>query len=205
MRSEAIYIEDAEQGSKDWYALRAGLPSASCFDKLITSKGAPSKSAQKYLYQLAGERLLGYSPPSYQNNDMVRGQEVEAEARASYEFITDAEVKQVGFCFKDERRLYGCSPDGLIGDDGGLEIKCPILSTAAEYLDKGKLPTTYVQQVQGSMLITGRAWWDFMSYYPGLRPLIVRVERNENLIAALEVTLEVFCVELDELTERLRG
>jgi hypothetical protein len=75
---------------------------------------------------------------------------------------------------------------------------------AVEYLDKGKLPTTYIQQVQGSMLVTGRAWWDFMSYYPGLPPLIIRVERDDKLIATLEAALEGFCVQLDELTERLK-
>jgi predicted phage-related endonuclease len=203
--SEAVYIEDVEQGSDAWAALRTGLPSASCFDKIITSKGAQSKQAKKYLYQLAGERLLGYSPESYQNDTMLRGQEVEAEARASYELITDAEVRQVGFCFNDERKRWGCSPDGIIGEDGGLEIKCPTLPVAVEYIDKGVLPTTYVQQVQGSMLVTGRAWWDFMSYYPGLQPLIIRVERDDKLIAILEATLETFCVQLDEMVERLKG
>ena len=205
MQSEAVYIEDVEQGSESWFALRTGKPTASNFDKIITSRGEPSKQVKKYLYALAGERLLGYSPETYQNDAMLRGKELEAEARASYEFITDAEVKQVGFCFKDDHRFYGCSPDGIIGENGGLEIKCPTLPVAVEYLDKGVLPTTYVQQVQGNILVTGRAYWDFISYYPGLRPLIIRVERDDTLITALESALEAFCVQLDELVRRLKG
>jgi len=204
VQSETVYMI-MEQGSDEWCALRAGLPSASCFDKIITSKGEPSKQAKKYLYALAGERLLGFSPETYQNDAMLRGNELEAEARASYEFITDTEVRQVGFCFQDKRRRWGCSPDGIIGEDGGLEIKCPTLPVAIEYLDKGKIPTAYVLQVQGSMLVTGRAWWDFMSYYPGLRPLIVRVERDEKLIGALKGALEGFCEQLDTMVESLKG
>lgn len=199
-----MIITDANQGSPEWLALRAGLPTASCFDRIVTSRGEPSKTAQKYLYQLAGERLMGAPMESYQSDAMTRGQELEAEARVAYEFITDAEVKQVGFVFRDERRLYGCSPDGLIGAEGGLEIKCPTLPMAVEYLDKGKLPTDYVQQVQGNLLVTGRDWWDFKSYYPGLPPLIVRVERDEDFLQALEYHLDDFCEKLDALTRRLR-
>ena len=204
MPTSAVYMDDIEQGSPEWLALRVGLPTASCFDKIITTKGVPSKSAKKYIYQLAGERMLGFSPEGYQNDAMIRGNELEPEARAAYEFITERKVKEVGFCFKDDRKLYGASPDGVIGEDGGLEIKCPTLAVAIEYLDKGKLPTAYVQQVQGTLLVTGRLWWDFLSYYPGLPPLIVRVERDEKLIAALSYELESFCIDLDELTERLR-
>ena len=198
-------ILDVAQGSPEWYSLRTGLPTASCLCKIVTSKGEPSKQAKKYMYQLAGERLLGFSPKGYQNDDMLRGSELEAEARETYEFITDAEVKQTGFCFKDEQKLYGCSCDGLIGDEGGLEIKCPSLSVGVEYLDKGKLPVAYVQQVQGCMLVTGRSWWDFLSYYPGLPPLLIRVDRDEEFIALLETALGTFCEQLDTTVERLKG
>ena len=204
MANNPIYI-DVEQGSPEWHSIRCGLPSASKFNSVVTSTGAASRQIKKYLYQLAGERLLGFSPDGYQSDAMLRGQELEAEARESYEFITEDEVQQVGFCFKDERKRYGCSPDGIIGEKGGLEIKCPTLPVAVEYLDKGVLPTTYVQQVQGSMLVTGRKWWDFMSYYPGLSPLILRVERDEKFIALLESQLSVFCEQLEDMTRRLKG
>ena len=204
MQNKPLYI-DVEQGSQSWLLERAGVPSASCFDKIVTSKGAPSKQAQKYLYSLAGEKLLGAPTESYQNDAMIRGQELEAEARNYYEFISDKEVKQVGFCYYDKDKRYGSSPDGVIDDDGGLEIKCPSLPVHVEYLDKGKLPTDYTQQVQGNMLVTGRSYWMFMSYYPSLPPLIIRVERDEKFIGLLKGALDKFCVELEETYKRLKG
>ena len=194
---------EIEQGESEWLAIRAGRPTASSFDKIITTKGEPSTSAKKYLYQLAGERLTGMPMEGYQGAAMLRGKELEAEAREAYSFLTDNDVLEVGFCFRDERRLYGCSPDGLISVDGGLEIKCPTLPVAVEYLDGGKLPTAYVQQVQGNMFITGRTWWDFLSYFPGLPPLLVRVKRDKKFIQALEAELESFCEKLDGLTTKL--
>lgn len=203
--SGPVYIADIEQGSPEWLSLRGGIPTASGFSNIVTSKGEPSKSAQKYMYQLAGERLTGAPMESYTNGNMARGNEMEAEARAAYEFITDNHIEQVAFCFKDERRLYGASPDGLVGADGGVEFKNPILTTAVEYLDKKKLPTIYTQQTQGFLLVTGREWIDFMAYFPGLKPLIIRVERDEKFIRALECELDDFCGELNALVERLRG
>lgn len=194
---------DVEQSSPEWLSLRAGLPTASGFDKIVTSKGEPSKSAKKYLYQLAGERLTGMPMETYQNAAMQRGQELEAEAREAYSFLTDNEVVPVGFCFRDEQKRYGCSPDGLIGEDGGLEIKCPTLAVAVEYLDYGKLPTDYYQQVQGSLFVTGRSYWDFLSYFPGLPPLLIRVKRDESFLQALECELDTFCENLDGLISRL--
>ncbi|MFH1645774.1 MAG: lambda exonuclease family protein [Candidatus Omnitrophota bacterium] len=197
-----MVIIDVLQNSPEWYAAKCGIPSSSEFDKLVILSGKPSKQREKYLYRLAGERLLGHSEESYQNAAMLRGKEVEAEARQYYEFITGQEVKQVGFCLADG---YGASPDGLIGDDGLLEIKCPILSTHIYYLIKNELPSDYIQQVEGQLLVTGRKWVDFLSYYPGLDPLLIRVERDEDFIKTLKIELKIFCQELDELTEKLRG
>ena len=194
-----------KQGSLEWLAARAGLPTASNFDRIITTKGEPSTQQQKYLYQLAGERLTGMPMETYTNGNMERGKELEAEARKVYEFVTDNEVAQVGFCLESEERKYGCSPDGLIGDKGGIEIKCPTLPVAIEYLDKGILPTAYYQQVQGCLLVTGRAWWDFVSYYPGLPLLIVRVGRDERFLATLSENLCFFYGELEELMKKLKG
>jgi predicted phage-related endonuclease len=200
-----MIISDVVQGSPEWFAERCGIPTCSNFDKLITTKGEPSKSRTKYMYQLAGERITGQREESYQSAAMQRGVELEAEARSFYELMTGETVQIVGLCYADKKKRYACSPDGLIGEHGGIEIKCPQLSTAVEYLLKGVLPTEYYQQVQGSMAVTGRKWWDFVSYYPGMKPLIVRVERNEEFIKALKVELEIFCQELDEITEKLKG
>ena len=197
-----MIIEDFEQGSPEWFAARVGIPSASVFDKLITSKGALSTSRQKLLYKLAGERVLGEKEEGYTNGAMQRGIELEPEARALFEFITDLKVKEVGLCYYDERKDRSCSPDGLI-ETGmtlmeGLEIKCPELATHIEYLIGDKLPTKYFQQVQGSMYISGLEKWHFMSYYPGMKPFHIVVERDEIWIAKLSKALDDFVIELDE-------
>lgn len=187
-------IVDVVQGSPEWFAVRLGIPTASNFSNIITTKGEPSKQAQKYMYRLAGESVSGQMEETYQNAAMTRGIEMEAEARALYEVVKGVSVQQVGFCLGNS---YGASPDGLIGDDGCLEIKCPTIAVHVEYLLSGKLPTTYFQQVHGEMFVAERKWCDFVSYYPGLKPLIIRVERDENFISKLESELKSFCSELE--------
>jgi len=200
-----ITIEDFEQGSPEWFAARSGIPSASCFDKIVTSKGLPSKQRKAYLYQLAGEAIIGEKTEGYSNAAMERGVEMEAEARRYYEFMNDVDVKEVALCYHDARKLFSCSPDGLVGDEGGVEIKCPKIHTHLEYLFKGVLPTKYYQQVQGSMFITGREWWDFVSFFnPGLPALIVRVTRDETFIEKLSNELERFAVDLAETIKRIK-
>ena len=197
-----MIIEDFEQGSSEWFAARCGIPSASIFDKLITSKGALSTSRQKLLYKLAGEKVLGEKEEGYTNGAMQRGIELEPEARSLFELITEKEVKEVGLCYYDERKDRSCSPDGLV-ETGmtlmeGLEIKCPELATHVEYLMGKKLPTKYFAQVQGSMYITGLEKWYFMSYFPSMKPLIIEIVRDEIWIAKLSKALDDFVIELDE-------
>lgn len=198
-----MIIVDCVQGSPEWFAARLGIPTASNFDKIVTSTGAPSKQAQKYMYQLAAERVSRRSEEAYTNAAMQRGTEMEAEARALYEMLHDVKVEQVGLCL-DDSRSFGASPDGLIKKDGCLEIKNPMAYAAVGYLLEKKLPTDYIQQVQGCLLVTGRKWVDFVSNYPGLKPLIVRVYRDEPFITALTTALKGFCHELDQLTERIK-
>ena len=195
-------VIDCIQGSEQWHLAKCGIPSASNFDKIITTDGKRSKSAEKYLYQLAGEKIIGKPEESYQNNDMLRGQEMEAEARQLYELTTEETVTQVGFCIDNG---YGCSPDGLVGKDGLLEIKCPKLSTHVSYLLANKLPTEYYQQVQGQLLVTGRKWVDFVSYFPAIKPFIIRVVPDKEFQKALRVELELFCEELTEVVKKLEG
>lgn len=199
-----MIIETMEQLKPEWFAARCGIPSASRFNEIVTSTGNPSKQAKNYMFTLAGERIIGMKSEGYQSPAMKRGTELEPEARALYEFTQNVQVVQVGIVYKDGRKRYSCSPDGLVGEDGGLEIKCPNLSTHVEYLLDGKMPTTYICQVQGSLMITGRKWWDFLSYYPGMDPFLIRVERDEKLISAMGEQLELFCDELDKTVEKLR-
>lgn len=200
-----MIIMDVEQGSKEWFALRAGIPSASNFSKIITTKGLPSKSAQKYMYTLAVERITGKKEDSFTSGAMQRGIDMETEARQLYEMLHNATAEEVGFCFKDEAMRFGCSPDALIGKDEGLEIKSPSASVHCEYLLKDKLPSTYFQQVQGSLFVTGLKGWNFMSYFPAVRPLMVKVQPDKVFIAKLDVELYRFCEELDKVVIKVKG
>ena len=195
-------VIECPQRSNSWFQARLGIPTSSAFDKIVTSTGEPSKQAQGYLYTLAAERIAGIAELSYSSGAMAEGERREEESRMVYAMLREVEVSEVGFCLSDCGR-YGCSPDGLIGSDGLVELKNPIGKTQIEYLLKAKLPTAYVQQVQGQLLVTGRSFCDFVGYYPGLPTLIVRVERNKMFLAALEVQLETFCDALDELCERI--
>ena len=196
-------ILDVQQGSPEWFECRCGIPTSSSFDKIVTTKGVASTQRTKYLYKLAGERITRLPEGTFQSQAMLRGIEMEAEARSFYEFTTGQEVQQVGFCLSDDG-LYGASPDGLVGDKGALEIKCPTIPVHVDYLIKGVLPTDYFQQVQGQLLVTKREWVDFLSYYPGLKPLIVRVFPDTGFIDALKYELFKACGELNEITERIK-
>ena len=195
-----MIILDCEQLSPEWFAARCGIPSASKFDKLITATGKPSTSAIGYRRELLAEWVTGEKASIKQNEWMLRGIEMEPEARQFYEFTNDVEVHEVGLIFKDEDRLVSCSPDGLLGDgaldtnelDGGLEIKCPAPGTHIGYLIDNKLPTAYIPQVQGSMYVTGLDYWDFMSYCPGIDPVLIRVERDTTWLAKFAPILDSF-------------
>jgi len=180
-----MIVEHFEQRSPEWYEARRGIPTASNFDKLITSRGQPSKQAEKYIYRLVSEKLSGIREEGFQNGAMLRGIEMENDARMFYEMLNDVETERVGICFHDESRECAASPDSLVGSDGILEIKCPIGSTHVTYLLNNKLPTDYYVQVQGQLYVTQRNWCDFMSYYPGMKPLIIRVKRDDEFIGNL--------------------
>ena len=199
-----IIAKGIVQGTKEWDDIRMGIPTASGFDKIITTKGTSSKQREKYMYGLAAERISGIKEDQYQNAIMQRGIEMEGEARAFYELTTGQDVKTVGFCHYDKKKLFGCSPDGLVGKGGSVEIKCPSSAVHVAYLLNNKLPIEYFQQVQGQLLVTGRKWVDFFSFYPGVKPLCIRIEPDGRFLNNLQVELEVFCKELNEVTEKIR-
>jgi len=186
-------LVEVQQRSDAWQKLRVGIPTASCFDKIITpATGMASASAVAYRRELLAEWLMGEPVSIKESGWMQRGTEMEPEARAFYEFEADAEVTETGFVFLDERRLIGCSPDGLVGDDGLVEIKCPAPHTHVGYLIDSRLPTAYIPQVQGALWVTGRQWCDFVSYSDTMESLIVRVNRDESYIAKMATLIEAF-------------
>jgi len=191
---------ECEQGSEEWLKARLGVPSASNFSKLITMKGTLSTQAKAYVDALVAEAITGESTYVKVTDAMQRGTELEPYARERYFYETGNSVEEVGFCLHDDYQA-GASPDGLIGEDGGLEIKCPLGGTMVSYLRVGRLPSKYWQQVQGCLHITGRKWWDFMAYHPDMKPLIVRVERDEAFIAALDALLIDVVKEIESLVK----
>ncbi len=190
-------ILNYEQGSEEWYQARCGHPTSSCFDKIVDIKGNRSKQREGYLYQLAGERITKHVEEEYQNANMQRGKELEDEARKFYSLLAKVKVKTIGLCLTEGKYVYGASPDGQVGSTGLLEIKCPIMRTHVSYLLKDKLPLDYFQQTQGQLLVSEYNWVDFISYYPGMRPLIVRVKPDREFLGKLKKELEAFCLELD--------
>jgi hypothetical protein len=196
---------DMPQGSQEWWAIRRGIPTASEFDKIITpAKCQVSAQARNYICKLIADLAALYPPEnveSWTNHAMRHGIDCEPEARRWYEFDRGVQVAQVGFCITDDGR-FGCSPDGLVGEDGLLELKCPQLHTHADYLLDGGLPTEYKCQVHGQLVVTGRKWVDFLSYSPGLDPLLIRVEPDE-FTAKLASALEVFWQQYQEALQKL--
>lgn len=193
---------DCIQGSEEWFEAKLGVVSASNFSKVL-NKGA---GRGLYMRKLIAERLTGVREESYKNAVMDNGSETEAEAREYYETAYDCKVKQVGFAMRDDD--VGCSPDGLIGKKGSIEIKCPLSSTHVFNILSGKMPTEYIPQVQGLLWVTGRQWCDFISFDPKVvpRPVsVVRIERDVDYIIKLAAKINVFVKELKETVDKIKG
>lgn len=186
-----MIIHDLEQGSPEWFAARAGIPTASNFASIFTaSKGDVSASATPYIAELIDELARPMSERSQDEQTAVfsgnrhteRGHELEPKARKWFSTIKGLDLRQVGFVTNDEATV-GCSPDSLIYNGGtieaGLEIKSPEGKKHVLWTLGGTLPDEHKQQVHGSMVVTGlRSWW-FMSYCPGYEPFAVRVDWDE--------------------------
>jgi hypothetical protein len=196
-------IVDCEQGSPEWFAARLGLATSSEFSTVMAKgrDGGASLTRKTYLNKLAGEILTGEAAESYTNVHMERGKVMEEEAREAYAFMKDAEPRLVGFIVNGPK---GCSPDSLIGEDGGLEIKTALPHIQVERLLRGELPAEHRAQVQGNLWVTERKWWDFVSYCPRLPLLVVRVERDEDYIAKISKAVDAFNVELATTVQFIR-
>lgn len=203
-----ITKEQAPQGSEEWLKLRLGVATASNFDKIITSTGKESTTLPKYALELATQYLLTEPEPSYKNEAMQRGNELEPFARQAYEEATFEAVDQISM-FLSDCGNYGASPDGLVGNDGLIEIKCPLATTHLKYLIDNKLPTDYVAQVQGLLWVSGRKWCDFISYHPSFiadkQLLTVKVERDEAFIAELAKLAQKTITMRNEILKQIKG
>lgn len=198
-----IEISSCEQRSPDWYRLRLGIPTASEFATVLAKgkDGGDSKTRKTYMLKLAGERLTGEPAEAYDNAYMERGRLMEAEARAAYAFIADADCAQVGFIRNGDK---GCSPDSLIGDDGVLEIKTAAPHILIGHIARGDFPPEHRAQCQGALWVTERAWIDIAIYWPKLPLFVKRAYRDEDYIASLAKAVDAFNAELAETVERVR-
>ncbi len=198
-----MQIIDCEQGTPEWFAARAGIPTASMFHTVMAVgvKGGKSLTRIDYLNKLAGELLTGEPMDNYVSADMERGKLMEDEARDLYAFQNGVEPQRVGFIKSGNK---GASPDSLIGDKGGLEIKSAAAHVQIKRLLSGELPSEHKAQVHGGLWVCEREWWDFASYCPKLPLFVVRVYRDEDYIKKIANEVELFNIELQQTVEYIR-
>ena len=203
-----MIIHDVEQNSDEWLAMRCTIPTASNASKLITSTGNPSKSMAGYAMELAGNKFAGKDINGWEGNIYTeRGHEIEDNARSSYELINDVDVNEVGF-ITDDLESFGASPDGLVGEDGLLEIKCLPKNhiKTLMYFDKhGHCPPDYIAQTQMQLYVTGRKWCDLFFYHDSLPNLTLRQWADKAIFDALNEQIAQVNIERDRIFHILKG
>jgi hypothetical protein len=198
---------DLVQRSPEWIAARVGSLGASKIGDALSrlKRGDRTAAAESLMYEIAAERLTGQ--PARQVNARQWGVDCETQARETYAFLTNLPVVQVGLIPHPTIPNAHCSPDALVGDDGGLELKCPTSATHLKTLLADAIPDEHLPQIFWSMAVTGRAWWDFMShdprFPPSLQTFIRRVHRDEAAIAAMEAETIAFLAEVEEKLKAL--
>lgn len=195
-----IIHKDLQQGTDEWLKVRLGKFTASKASA-IASNG---KGLTTLIWEKVDEIIAGEIKQSFKNADMERGNELEPRARIAYEFETMNAVEQVGFIELD--KYVGCSPDGLVGKDGLVEIKCPTNRVFYEYMTSGKIDTGYMWQMQMQLLVSGRDWVDYVVFNPNFKnPLIIkRVERISTDIAKLEAGLATGKAQLESILGEIK-
>lgn len=191
---------DLEQGSPEWIKARLGIVTMSEL-KNVMAKGE-GKTRRKYLRTVVGEKMSGEPFERYTNGYMERGHTQEDDARNLYTFMTDNVVQRIGFM---KRGLVGFSPDGLIGEDGLLEIKTKMAHLHIECLEDNELPSEHKQQCQGGLWVSGRQWIDFVSFSPGLPLFVKRVIRDEPYIARIKIEVDDFLSDMAALEAKINN
>lgn len=202
--------ENIEQRTDDWFAARLGKATASKIaDIMAKTKSGPSASRANYAAQLVTERLTGTRAESFTNAAMQWGTDNEPRARAMYELVTGGTVVECGFFDHPTVEMSGASPDGLVGDAGLVEIKCPNSATHIATLRGGKIDDKYVKQMQWQMACAGRQWCDFASFDPRLpdemQLFVQRLERDDAMIAEMEAEVSAFLAEVADAVEELKS
>jgi putative phage-type endonuclease len=192
-------IHEVEQGSPEWHELRSTRFTASNFYKMFLKEN--TKTYQNFINEVVFARLTGEVEEGYTNDFMRRGIEVEPQAIEQYELDSFNKVHRVGFISYSD--WIGCSPDGLIGTDGMIQIKCPKATTLMEYYG-GEVPNDYYIQMQGELFVTGRAWSIFYVYHPKLKPYEIKVDRDEEMISQIHEKLSECIKEAKRRIDKLK-
>ena len=205
-------ILNAPQLSMGWFQAHAGVVSGSYMSDVLnfTQKGAPGASRKTYMRTKLAELLTGIAiQDNYVSKEMLDGIEREPAGKAAYELQEGAMLDEVGFCLHDSIPRFGGSMDGLLGEDGFIELKCPKAGTHLQWILDGVVPEDHVDQIDAYFSINGRVWCDFVSYCPmfpkQLQLMVIRRERNEAAISWIENAVIAFNREIDEKIERLRA
>jgi hypothetical protein len=199
----AMEVINCEQRTEEWFRARMGMPTASMFGVVMARSGNESKGRLSYLRKLAGEILTGIPMESYSNDDMERGREQEPEILARYAFEHDVEVEPCGFIKSGKK---GCSPDGLIGKDGMVQIKSAAPHVMIEILLSGKVPAKHLPQCQGELWVAERKWTDLViGSSPRLPLFVARLERDQTYINEIEVAVHWFNRELAEIVKTVEA
>ena len=201
-----------EQRSEEWFLARKGKVTASKISDVMAKGrgGAESVTRQKYLDQLVTERLTKYIQEGYTNETMQRGTNLEPIARAAYSFSSGFDIVEVGFVAHPSLCHSGASPDGLVEQDGLIEIKCPNSNTHIEYILAGKPPAKYIPQMAWQLACTYRKWVDFVSYDDRLEDeskhlFIVRYHRDDEYIAEIEEAVKQFLLEVEAKVSKFKS
>jgi len=193
-----MILLDCKQGSPEWLEARLAIPTSSCFSKILKASGTISTQWFGYMDKLLAEYIdADYKSKRFKSKAMENGNILEPAARKQYEIIKKCKVIEVGGIFFDDRKEMMCSPDGLIPElKKGYEVKCPDLDTHLGYLRKNELPYVYKLQVQTGLAFSDFETWDFMSYHPKYKPLIITVNRDELLIKNIKEAALFFSEQL---------
>lgn len=185
-----MIVFNVEQRSEAWFDLRLGRFTASTFSDVMA--GNSTSGYENIIASIVGELITGESEELYSSPAMERGIELEPDAVNEYELLFSEKCEEIGLCIPDENdplhEWIGVSPDRIVGD-GLLEVKCPLIKTHLKYMRMKQLPNEYKWQVQGQLMVTGANWCDFMSYYPNMKPFVIRVFPDENMFNQLREKL----------------
>lgn len=194
------------QGDTEWHEARLKSVGGTGISKIITTKGARSKSREDYLIEKASQAITGKVKPIFQTYEMLWGHANEPKARKLFEFINGIELSQCAMIFSDENKNWHISPDGYNTEQEiGYEVKCPQLKEFKKTVDGDKLPTKHILQVQSSLALTGWDAWYSMSFFPNLSPFILKVGRNDELIKIIKAEIRIFNRDLNTLIKELKS